>query len=75
MYDKPFISESKLRIAVLHRLLDFAVISASASAYMASFVITGSDDINSYFGLPVALNMVIALWLYPDFGVYFLFNT
>jgi hypothetical protein len=73
MYHKPFILESKLRIAVLHRLLNFAVIPASA--YMAIVVITGSDDINSYFGLSVALSMVIALWLHPDFGVYFLFNT
>lgn len=68
MYDKPFISESKLRLALLHRVSDFAIIPVSAFA--ANFTVTHQTNLNSYLALAVAMSMAIALWLYPALGLY-----
>jgi len=68
MYDKPFISESKLQIALLHRVSDFTVIPVSA--YLSNSVVNKSLSFDSNLGLTVAMSMLIALWLYPAFGLY-----
>lgn len=68
MYDKPFISESKMRLALLHRCSDFAVIPLSA--FVANIIVNHGLDFSSYLGLLVAMSMAIALWLYPALGLY-----
>jgi putative colanic acid biosynthesis UDP-glucose lipid carrier transferase len=68
MQDKPFISESKLRIALLHRVTDIAIIPFSA--YVANGLVHGHIGLSNYLGLTVALSVIIALWLYPAFGLY-----
>ena len=52
MQDKPFISESKLRIALLHRATDMAIIPFSA--YIASGLVHGYVGLSNYLGLPAA---------------------
>tara|TARA_R110001592_G_scaffold56881_4_gene173097 strand:- start:12256 stop:13644 length:1389 start_codon:yes stop_codon:yes gene_type:complete len=68
MQDKPFISESKLRIALLHRATDMAIIPFSA--YIASGLVHGYVGLSNYLGLTIAISMLIALWLYPALGLY-----
>jgi putative colanic acid biosynthesis UDP-glucose lipid carrier transferase len=68
MQDKPFISESKLRIALLHRVTDIAIIPFSA--YVANGLVHGHIGLSNYLGLTVAISVIIALWLYPAFGLY-----
>ncbi|WP_320836713.1 undecaprenyl-phosphate glucose phosphotransferase [Zhongshania sp.] len=68
MQDKPFISESKLRIALLHRVTDIAIIPFTA--YVANGLVHGHIGLSNYLGLTVAISVIIALWLYPAFGLY-----
>jgi putative colanic acid biosynthesis UDP-glucose lipid carrier transferase len=68
MYDKPFVSESKLRIALLHRLTDVAIIPFSA--YVANVAVHGNVGMSNYLGLTMAISVIIALWLYPALGLY-----
>jgi putative colanic acid biosynthesis UDP-glucose lipid carrier transferase len=68
MENKPFISESKLRLALLHRIGDLAAIPVSA--YFSHGVIYQSFSMSNFLGLSVALSVVIALWLYPSLGLY-----
>ncbi|MEX1664395.1 undecaprenyl-phosphate glucose phosphotransferase [Zhongshania arctica] len=68
MQNKPFISESKLRLALLHRIGDLAVIPLTA--YFSHGLIYQSLSLNNFLGLSVAMSVLIALWLYPSFGLY-----
>lgn len=68
MHDRPFISESKLRVALLHRVSDFTVIPLAA--YFSNSLVNKSFSLNGELGLTVAMSMAIALWLYPAFGLY-----
>jgi putative colanic acid biosynthesis UDP-glucose lipid carrier transferase len=68
MQNKPFISESKLRLALLHRVSDLAVIPVAA--YFSHGLIYKSLSLNNFLGLSVAMSVLIALWLYPSFGLY-----
>ena len=66
--NKPFVSESKIRLALLHRASDIAVIPASAM--LAHGLVYGSIKMDNFLALSVAMSMVIALWLYPAIGLY-----
>jgi putative colanic acid biosynthesis UDP-glucose lipid carrier transferase len=68
MHDKPFISESKLRLALLHRVGDICVIPLSA--YFCHGLVYQSLSLNNFLGLSVAISVLIALWLYPAIGLY-----
>jgi putative colanic acid biosynthesis UDP-glucose lipid carrier transferase len=68
MHDKPFVSESKLRIALLHRLTDVAIIPFSA--YVANGAVHGHVGMSNYLGLAMAISVIIALWFYPALGLY-----
>ena len=68
MHDKPFISESKLRLALLHRVGDICVIPLSA--YFCHGLVYQSLSLSNFLGLSVAISVLIALWLYPAIGLY-----
>ena len=68
MLDKPFISETKLRVELLHRASDMVIIPLSA--VIANSLVHGSLVLSNYLGLTVAMSMIIALWLYPVLGLY-----
>ena len=57
--NKPFVSESKIRLALLHRASDIAVIPASAM--LAHGLVYGSIKMDNFLALSVAMSMVIAL--------------
>ncbi|MAK42577.1 MAG: undecaprenyl-phosphate glucose phosphotransferase [Spongiibacter sp.] len=68
MHDKPFISESKIRLALLHRVGDICVIPLSA--YFCHGLVYQSLSLSNFLGLSVAISVLIALWLYPAIGLY-----
>lgn len=68
MVDKPFISETKLRVSLLHRMSDLAIIPVGAVA--ANSVVHGGLPLSDYLGLTVAMSVLVALWLYPALGLY-----
>jgi putative colanic acid biosynthesis UDP-glucose lipid carrier transferase len=66
--DRPFVSESKLRLALFHRITDLAVIPfAAALSHGMNF---HSAELSGSTGLIVAISIMIALWLYPTIGLY-----
>lgn len=66
--DRPFVSESKLRLAIFHRASDLLVIPVSAA--LSHGFIYHAVTLNGSIGLSVAMSVLIALWLYPAMGLY-----
>ena len=68
MSSKQFVSEPRIRLALLHRFSDIMVIPVSAM--LTHGLIYKIWAMDSFLALSVAMSMVIALWLYPAIGLY-----
>ena len=68
MSNKSYVSESRVRLALLHRFSDILVIPLAA--LLAHGVVYNTWVLDSFLALSVAMSVIIALWLYPSIGLY-----
>jgi putative colanic acid biosysnthesis UDP-glucose lipid carrier transferase len=66
--NKSFISEPKLRLALLHRTGDLGAIFLSA--FTAHLIAYQQLHLNADISMALALSVTISLWLYPTMGLY-----